>query len=113
MASVHLRDIPLQIEIQDSCNCRCCFPWWRKNKPAYVTRSYVAEPFSPVKSTDEEHDKRESVDRIRRLIDIMHQHQLIPEKIEVAVEPADLTFRDVERINREIRRVMKLKEGGS
>jgi len=65
--STSARDI--NIDLADSCNCRC-FSWrHRPNRPMFITKSGDAVPFDPRRAADERRAMQLTIERLLEKID--------------------------------------------
>lgn len=97
MAAVTIRDIPINIELNDSCNCCwwCCPP----NPPVYITHDLAAEEFDKTKSKDHEADRMKSYKRIEGIVKKLQETSEACKDIDLTKRREFLTLNDIFVIN--------------
>lgn len=77
MAAVSVSDIPINIEISDSCNQCCCFGACKDKQRMYITHDYKAETFDHKKSKDHEADRRKCHERVNHLFRHLEENGIV------------------------------------
>jgi len=99
--TVELRDVPIQIEIADSCNC---FNWCCKNEtPVYITHDWKAEPFDFKKSVNLEKDKAKTIERIKELFRMLDESFYSIKNFAIETDDGWITFHHVKNINKHLK----------
>jgi len=96
--ATNVRDIPLQIEIKNSCNC--CLPKRQKpHKRLYITKDYKAIEFKEKKTKDPEEARRRCYERVQKLFEELYNEGLISKIYDFRDYGSHLTITDINAIN--------------
>ena len=85
--------LPIDLQLEDSCNCSCCFPP-SENTTIYVNHKYEVEYFDHRKSSSPKEDHKKTFERIVEIV----KHNLceIPEVIK---DKEEFCLNDINLIN--------------